>query len=140
MTVHMQSTRFSKLHPDTHLHLHFTSSSRSAHRGCVSVQWCNRTSEFQLHARRSTRLENQSTHVIQRTMSEKLFALDVTSREPHQGGYAGVRKRRIQNHPKTKEILQNKNPLRVEHVSTRRMTQFQEAKTPSREEFGIYNL
>ena len=84
---------------------------RSAHRECVSVQWCDITSEFQFNAGRSTGLKNQSAHVVEWTVSTKLFARGVTSQEPHQGGYAGVRleKCRTQGQPNTKEITQKKN-------------------------------
>ena len=61
------------------------------------MQWHDITSEFQFHAWRSTRLKNQSAHVMQRKISTQLFALDVTSGEPHQGGYAGVRLGEAQN-------------------------------------------
>ena len=60
------------------------------------------------------------------TTSTKLFALDVTSEEPHHGGYAGVR------------LGEAQNPGPADHgglALTRRVTQFQEAKTPLREEF-----
>ena len=40
----------------------------------------------------------------------------------------------------TKEITQKKSPPHVEHVLTRRVILFQEAKTPSREEFRICSL
>ena len=84
---------------------------RSAHRECVSVQWCDIISEFQNNAGRSTGLKNQSAHVVEWTVSTKLFARGVTSQEPHQGGYAGVRleKCRTQGQPNTKEITQKKN-------------------------------
>ena len=49
-------------------------------------------------------------------------------------------RRRIQGQPSTKDITQKKNHPRAEHALTRRVAKFQEAKTPSREEFGIYRL
>ena len=58
---------------------------------CGSVQWNDQTSQFQFHAWRSTGIKNQTAHVIQWTVSTKLFALDVTSGKSHQGVYAGVR-------------------------------------------------
>ena len=79
----------------THLQLHTCHSShvhvKSAHKRCSSVQWYDVTSEFQFNAWRSTGLQNESAHVIQWTISTKLFTLDVTSGEPQQEGFEGVR-------------------------------------------------
>ena len=94
-----------------------------AHRRRVSVQWCDLTSEFQFHTWRSTGLKNRSAHGIQWTISTKLLALDGTSGEPHQGGVRGS------------AIERGAKP-----ALTRRVTQFQDGKTPSHEEFGIYSL
>ena len=49
-------------------------------------------------------------------------------------------KRRTHGQPNTKETAHKKNPPRVGLASTRRVTQFQGAKTPSRDEFRIYSL
>ena len=90
----------------THLQLHTCHSSHvhvnGAHKKCCGVQWCDITSEFQFHVWRSTGLKHESAHVIQWTISTKLFALDVTSEELHREGYAGVRLGEAQN-PKPAE-------------------------------------
>ena len=49
-------------------------------------------------------------------------------------------RRRNQDHPITKETAHRKNPARDELALTRRMTQFQEVRTPSHEEFRIHSL
>ena len=99
------------------------STSVVAHRRCASVQWCDLTSEFQFHTWRSTQLKNRSAHGIQWTISTKLLALDGTSGEPHQGGVRGS------------AIERGAKP-----ALTRRVTQFEDAKTPSHEEFRINSL
>ena len=103
--------RVSKFFHDTHLQHHTCHSLRvlvsGTHRRCVSVQWCDVTSEFQVHTWRNTTLKNQSAHAIRWTQfprsSLKLFARDGTSGRPQQGGYAGVR------------LVEAQNPRPVEH-------------------------
>ena len=87
-----------------------------ANRWCVSMQWCDITSEFQVHTWRSTGFKNQSARVIQRTMSTKLSTLDGTSGEPHQGGYAGVRLGEARN----AGPAEHERDLREEEPSARR--------------------
>ena len=98
-------------------------------RWCVLVQWCEITSEFQHYTWRSSGLKNQSAHVIERTVSTELLALDGTSGEPRQGGYAEVRLGEARNSGPAEHERDD------EHALTTRVTQFQEAKTPSHEEF-----
>ena len=60
---------------------------------------------------------------------------------PHSGGCAGVRLGEAQNPGPTEHerITQKENPPRAEPALTRRETQYQGARTPSREEFRNCN-
>ena len=88
----------------THLQLHTCHTShvhiKGAHERCCT--WYDVTPEFRVYTWRSTGLKNQSAHVVQWTTFTKFFTFDVTSEEPHQGGYAGVRLGEAQN-PKPTE-------------------------------------
>ena len=117
----------------THLQLHTCHSSHvlvnGAQKKCSAVQLFYVTSGFQFFAWRRMVLKHQSPHAIQ------FFTLDVTSGERHQKGYAGVRLGEAQN-PGPAE---HGRDSAQEEPSPRRTRMFQEAKTPSREEFGIHS-
>ena len=90
-----------------------------------------------MFTRRSTGFKIRRVHAIRWTTSTELVALDVTLEEPLHGRWQECAKPSASR--ARKESRRKKNPPRVAHQLTRRETQYQGARTPSREEFRICN-
>ena len=99
-----------------------------ANRWCVRVQWCDTTSEFQLHMWRSTGLKIQSEQ----------FPRDSLLLMEPQCGYAGVRLGEERNPgPAEHERDHAEEPSARQTSMNEAGNQVPEAKTPSQREFNI---